>query len=320
MTTRLWLRADGSASIGLGHVMRSLAIAEHARDVHLSPRFVLGGAPSTCELVEDRGFAATYVKDDSSWVEGVGTEDVVVFDGYHFDADLMRRAARRAARVGAVDDSEGGDFPVDVLLNQNPVPDLHYTLNKGGVALVGPEYALVREEFLAHRRDRGNDLPRTLLVTMGGSDVQGLTRTVIDRANERAAFDRVLVVVGPAADVPVKRLRQAVDVVRAPSDVAGTFATADAAISAAGSTTWELLAIGMPTALVQVADNQRFIGPGVARHGAAIFLGGATDLPDVLAEATVRLAEPEERRRLSTKALALVDGHGAARFLRQLTG
>lgn len=316
MSIRLWLRADGSASTGLGHVMRLLAVVERARDAGLEPQLVVGGEPTALKAVERRGFAPSVVEEDQRmWLNEIGLGDAVIFDGYHFTAELLLEVGRRARRVGAVDDFEGGDFPVDVLVNQNPVVKAGYRLNPGGVALVGPRYALVRREFLRHRRYRGGDAPRTLLVTMGGSDVAGLTRTTIEQARWRDGFDRLLVVVGPAATMDESDLPADVEIVRAPADVAATFARADAAISAAGSTTWELLAMGLPTALVQVADNQRHIGPGVEREGAGIFLGGVGDFRDAFPEAIGRLADPTERRRLSTRALELVDGLGANRFL-----
>lgn len=316
---RLWLRADGSTAMGLGHVMRLVALAERACDLGVEPCFVVGGAATARDILIGRGFAAVPVGEEpGGWLADVGRDDLVIFDGYHFGVELFRSAGRRAFRVAVVDDFDGGHFPVDVLLNQNPVPSPHYSVNADGVVLVGPRYALVRQEFLPHRRDRSTDTPNTLLVTMGGSDVAGLARVAAQHDGWRAYFERMLVVVGPAGDLPSCALPAGVQIVRAPADVAETFAAADAAISAAGSTTWELLAMGLPTALVQVADNQRHIGPGLVREGAALFLGGREDFAYALGEAARDLAEPRKRRRLSTNALTLVDGRGADRLLEQL--
>lgn len=319
MTVRLWLRADGSAAMGLGHVMRLLALAERARDQDINPCFVVGGSQVARDIVVGRGFAAVAAVDGSrSWLDEIGRDDLVIFDGYQFELDLLRAAGRRASRVAAVDDFEDGDFPVDVLLNQNPVPAPKYTVNPDGVVLIGPRYALVRQEFLEYRRDRSSDPAGTLLITMGGSDVAGLARVALQHPTWPAYFERMLVVVGPAADLPAEDLPSKAEVVRSPADVAGTFAAGDAAISAAGSTTWELLAMGLPTALVQVVDNQRHIGPGVAREEAALFLGDHESFASAFGGAVRRLAEPTERKRLSTNALALVDGHGADRLLQAL--
>ena len=53
-----------------------------------------------------------------------------------------------------------------------------------------------------------------------------------------------------------------------PADVPAVFDRADAAISAAGSTTWELLCLGIPTAIIPVAENQRLIAKTVTAREA----------------------------------------------------
>jgi len=89
---------------------------------------------------------------------------------------------------------------------------------------------------------------------------------------------------------------------------------ADVAISAAGSTAYELLCAGVPTVAVALADNQAPVANGLAEAGVARCLharGG--ELAERLAGEVGMLASPEERARLATRGPATVDGHGAAR-------
>ena len=322
MTVRLWIRADASASIGLGHIMRDLALAERAERRQLSPRFVVGGTALGLCVVRDRGFLARRAPSRSEdWISTTAPGDLVIFDGYHFSSQDMQACRGRGCRVGAIDDLGSGHFPVDVLLNQNPVVKYGYSTPSTTVRLFGPAYALVREEFLRYRRDRATDPPRVLLMTMGGSDVGGLTEPMLKRLRHRSAFERVVAIVGPAARLGEGGAWPAdIEIVRSPRDIASVFDSADAAIAASGSTTWELLALGMPTALVRVADNQAAIGPGVAQSGAALFLGSSDEYADSLLPAVEQLASPELRRRLCRNALATVDARGADRFLDSLMG
>lgn len=319
---RLWIRADGSAELGLGHVMRTLAVAERAQDRRLEVRYLVGGSVESVALVTARGFAAEYVDDQADPVVArMRPGDAVIFDGYRFSAELMQSAREVGCRVAAIDDLGGGCFPVDVLLNQNPLTSHDYLVPAGGCVLLGPRYALVRREFVRRRRLRHAGHPHTLLVTMGGSDVAGLTAATIELAASRPAFDRVVLVVGPAARLERSAtLPPGVEVLRAPSDVGAVFDTADAAITAAGSTTWELLCMGIPTALVEVADNQAATGVGVHAAEAGIHMGEAAAYPDAFAATVRRLADPAVRRHLSQRALALVDGDGADRLLAALLG
>ena len=109
-----------------------------------------------------------------------------------------------------------------------------------------------------------------------------------------------------------------IEVVRAPDDVGAVFDQADVAVSAAGSTVWELCAMGIPAALVQVADNQQDVARPVADRGAAVFVGEAPVEREALDSALDVLADPRPRAILSSAALELVDGLGPRRVLNAL--
>lgn len=300
--------------------MRSLAVAEEARDRALPVRFVVTDDPVAPVLVRRWGFDVVTLPNAKSfdWASAIREDDLVVFDGYHFGTEEFAGARRRGARVAAVDDLGRGRFFVDVLLNQNPAPTTDYEVDPTTVTLVGPRYALVRKEFRRHRRRRSGGTGE-LVVVFGGSDSAGVLDRALEGIEHRPAFKHVTAVVGPAArgSAALEHGRPWLTVVR-PSDIAAVFDRADAVVSAAGSTTWELLCMGLPTALIQVADNQRDVGPNLAQRGAALFLGEVTpalrSLPDSLSE----LAKGERQRSLSKRALELVDGLGASRFINVL--
>lgn len=311
--SRLWIRADANPAIGLGHVMRTLSLAEEAAARGIPVTY----ASVTGDLV--RGIAADRSVDlheladpqDRSWTTRVGGDDIVVFDGYHLGEQDHDGVRSRRARVAVVDDDGRRDLGADVIINPNLVSaDLYAGL--GSIVLVGPAHALVRREFQVRRRSRepGTEL---LLVTLGGADTAGAAPLVL-QAVEQSPFRSVTVLLGPAArelDIPlppkVRPLRT--------RDVAATFDTADAVLAAAGSTTWELLTMGLPVALVQTAPNQVAVGEPAAMRGAALFGGevaaGSTRLHGILA----RLGRPTTQRSLMQSGMALVDGLGAARVL-----
>jgi spore coat polysaccharide biosynthesis predicted glycosyltransferase SpsG len=306
---RLLVRADGSAAMGLGHVMRTLAVAQEAAANGHDVSYVMHDDPVACQLPERRGFKVTRLPDadDRSWLTDVQPGDRVVFDGYPFLANGITGDARqRGATVAAVDDHDGGDVEADVVVNPNAVDPARYV--RATAALCGPGYALVRSEFLPYRRQRGEHA-RTLVVTLGGSDAGGLTEPLLGALDTHRPFEHVVLVAGPAAPEPPARPR--LEVVRDPSDVAATFDRADAAISAAGSTTWELLCLGVPSVLIEVAPNQRLVALTAARHGAAFV---AATIADVV-RAVDDLTDVRTRSTVSGRALATVDGLGARRVV-----
>lgn len=310
------LRADASRETGIGHLLRQIAVAEEARTRGMPSRIV-GEAPDDVRRLARRFDQNVMDPQGGSWLDDVTQEDIVVFDGYDFGPDQHAEAASRGARVGAVVDGAKGRYHVDVVLNQNPLEDVDLEIRPDTMVLLGPAYALVRKAFRERRRLRGDAL-RHVVVVFGGTDVARLTSPTVRAVLNQFREVEVTCIVGPAAEEPhIGDSR--VHVVRDPPEIASVFDRADAAVSAAGSTTWELLCMGIPTALVQVAPNQAHVARPTARLGAAVFLGEAPMREEQLSGALQAIAAQDSRRRLSKAALDLVDGHGAARFLSALT-
>ena len=99
-------------------------------------------------------------------------------------------------------------------------------------------------------------------------------------------------------------------------------AAAEVAISAGGSTSWELAFMGLAGLMVVLADNQQAVVDRLSRDGVAEDLGPLGDLrPQGIADSLKALIlSPERRRRMSRRGRQLVDGRGAARVADQVRG
>lgn len=312
---RLVIRAHASAKIGFGHVMRCVALAEVAADHDIPVTFTGEHDDGAEEAIRARGFELS-PELEQRWPAGLRPSDVVMFDGYRFTQDDYTATREIGVRVGAIDDQGEGAYPVDVLLHQNLATSLSFDVPDGTAVLVGPRYALVRKEFRSRRRlrTRGD----RLLLTLGGADPCGLGAQLIEWVIGHGQSWDITVLLGPAAPQLTSDLDAAV--VRAPGDVGRVFDQADVVIAAAGSTTWELCCMGIPSLLVQVAHNQRYIGRPVAELGAAVFLGEAPIGEQDVTRGLDHVADPARRRELSERSMQLVDGQGAARVFDALLG
>lgn len=318
--SQLWVRVEVSEGIGLGHLMRSVAVAQAARRQGITITFVPSARGALANLPNRFGFPVRYSvePENQSWLGDVRPGDYVLFDGYSFSEADHLAAAATGARVAQVDDVRTGRFSVDLLVNSAGGDRSQYTVPAGATVLLGPRYTLVREEFLHRRRQRAGGT-RTLLVIMGGSDATGATDAVLGILS-KGPFDRLRVILGPGAPA-LGRTRWAVpmDVERDPPDLATIFDGSDAAVTAAGNTTWELLAMGVPTALIQVADNQQGVVRTTLAGGAALFAGQGDEFLERLSGTVNQLAQTTTQRSLSAAGLRLVDGHGADRVFASLT-
>ena len=304
----LFIRADASAASGFGHVMRTLAVAEYARAAALDVTYVTSAGPAEAVL-RDRGFDLVVANESGvDWLAAVTSHDRVLFDGYHFEPQVMRRA-RSICRTAAVTDFATGSYPVDVLVCPNPVSETSYETLPDTTVRVGVQFAMVRPEFAKRRRLRDSRTPN-LVVTFGGSDILDLSHTVALAAHESRLFGQVTMLVGPAYEGR-EASAPGLATVRNPPLVSAVFDRADVAVSAAGSTTWELLAMGIPALLVPVADNQRVVVEGLRKSDATVVVGTVREIDDGLAQ----LADQKRLSSRSQAALDLIDGRGAERVL-----
>jgi UDP-2,4-diacetamido-2,4,6-trideoxy-beta-L-altropyranose hydrolase len=314
----LWIRADATPAVGLGHVMRTLALAEEARDVGLIVRFVTLQGSIGEHVLRQRRFEPDTIedRDEVGWISLVSSGDSVVFDGYGLDPGAIAVAKRRGATVMVLDDGTEEVPAADIVLNQN-LPQEDYRPPDGARALIGPRYALIRKEFRARRRLRAGSRHGRLVLTFGGSDPTRLGEKVLSLLDEQPPSGEVLLIRGPSTP-PSGRHRPWL-VERRSDDLAADLDAATAVISAGGTTTWELLCMGLPSGLIEVVANQRHAGRAAAAAGAALFLGTVDNVASSLHPTLGLLSDDDTARRLSEAALGLVDGRGARRVLDALT-
>jgi UDP-2,4-diacetamido-2,4,6-trideoxy-beta-L-altropyranose hydrolase len=339
---QLWIRADGDARMGMGHVMRTLALAQAWQDE--------GGAAAyfqaaTTPVIEQR-LRAERVEVVSQNVEPGSGADAdalirtaaaerapwVVLDGYHFDDRYQRRVKEAGFRLLLVDDlGQSGHYCADLVLNQdlNAAAALYVDREPYTKLLLGTDYVLLRREFRSYPpqpRDF-SDRPQTLLVTMGGADPNNVTLQVVEALVRSGRKElQVLVVIGPsnrhgASLEAAAKECSSIRLLRSPPDMPRLMAQCGAAITAGGSTVWELAYFAVPSVVLVIAENQRPCAEQLRAREACLVLDDVEGRPQLLAEAIDRLLEdPQQRALCSARFSALVDGRGAERVCAAMRG
>lgn len=343
---RLVVRADADASIGCGHVMRCLALAQEwqARggDAVFAGRVT---SPLLRQRLAGEGFGFVEIADpfprlrDLHIMEKVlqetkNKETWVAVDGYHFSAAYTRALRAAGAWVLQIDDhGHQEEYEADILLNHNPGgKEMAYPLSGGGRTLLGPRYFLLRREFLEHRQARSARFlfpARHLLLTMGGADPDNVTALAL-AALDRAAVSGVTVkvVVGAANGrkgelaAMLEGARYDGEVVSGVEDMAPFMAWADMAVCAGGVTSVELAFMGVPSLIVSLAGNQDAGAVALEAAGAARFLGRASDLTlHHLATAIREMAcDADALDGMRESGQRVVDGEGARRVVDAMWG
>lgn len=324
-------RADGNPKIGTGHIMRCLSLADAFRERGTEAVFILA-EPYMRPLVQGRGYECLILGFPYDRLE----EELpallplleerrpvcVVLDSY-FAAPEYMAAVRARAPLVYLDDLNAFDYPVDMVVNYNLYGETtDYPPNK--TYLLGPRYAPLRKQFqgLAPRLVR--DRAERFLISTGGTDPYHVALRCVEYLREHPPdAGTVYHVVLGVMNRDVEKIRETaaglpyIALHRQVADMGVLMLRCDMAVSAGGTTLYELCASGLPTITYILADNQI---QGAAAFEAAGLMPCAGDIrraPGFAGRIFAALKEAgglERRRKTAERMQALVDGNGSDRL------
>lgn len=333
MSLHVGLRCDGGSELGVGHVIRCLALADELLDRGHTVTLVgdVGGVAWVEEQVRDRALEHVSAPAGADELRSLAAHlrlDAMVLDGYHLDPDCGSSLRAAGVTVLAISDGPfGAEQDADIVLDQNlgAVPDPA----RSGTALTGPDFVLFRDQVLRHRRAPGSirtaEAPPRVLAVFGGTDPFAAAPVVVPLVlATRLPVHVVAVAARPEIGEQLRVLEggpdQTIEVVRPVDDLAALAVTCDLTVTAAGSSVWEFLCLGVPAAIVCVTDNQAVGYEAVVAREAAVpvgLLAALRDDPqarDAGAHGLRHLIEDAgARRTLAERGQRLVDGRGRQR-------
>ena len=343
MRSHLIIRADASSQIGMGHLMRCLALAQAWQNQGDKVTFVTNCSSRILrERVRNDG--PQIINLDHSYPHHGDWEQTsriletwpgawVVLDGYHFDANYQRRIKNAGHPLLVIDDTAHHDcYIADVVLNQNiKAEQLRYSCKPYTCLLLGAQYVLLRSDFLAWRKWQ-REIPaiaRKVLVSLGGADPDNQTLKVI-RALHGLASDELECVVIVGATNPhvtelqsiMRNLQSSVQLVQNIANMPELMAWADIVISGGGITAWEAAFMSLPSIILVLAENQHENAVQLEATGLAINLGELNDisLSSISSAVEFLLGQSEMREMMSARGRKIIDGLGAERVIEKMRG
>ena len=190
----LYIRADGSKEIGMGHVMRCLSVAEAVADIDpvYPPVFITADAGCRA-MIEERGFRVIVLGTDYRDMMGelpllrevllggpCSAGAMLLVDSYQVSREYYL-ALRSFVRVACFEDM-GEAYPVDLLINYNiyaPALESRYQERDPQSCiedrypqrvLLGTEYMPLRKAFQGAAEYVVQDKVTNVIITTGGSD------------------------------------------------------------------------------------------------------------------------------------------------------
>lgn len=334
----IFVRADGNSRVGLGHLMRCLTISDALREQGEEVRFILADNGAQ-ELVLRRGYPCMVLETDYDHMEEElpKLEELLLryqprfllLDSY-FVTERYLRLLRGRVKLACMDDLFCLHEPVELLVNYNLYgEELGYRRVFGADTrlLLGTAYVPLRKEFRACGYEVRQQAEQ-VLITTGGSDSYNLAGQILTellKSERQLSFH----VVSGSMNPYLPKLRCMAERhgnIHIHSNVqhmAELMKQCDAAVSAGGSTLYELGAVGVPTVCFSFAENQERLAESFGEKKLALFAGSYLKEGEQLFEGirgrlTEMLKGVELRRALSSRTRSMLDGLGAERIAEAL--
>ncbi|MCR4695992.1 MAG: UDP-2,4-diacetamido-2,4,6-trideoxy-beta-L-altropyranose hydrolase [Lachnospiraceae bacterium] len=348
------VRADGNSSIGVGHVMRCLSIADAFKRKNVEVIFATAD-DSMKNIIEDRGFSCFVLNSDYKnletdfsniqYIELINESDTIIVDSYYVREDFFTYIHNNFInkKIIYMDDLCEKAYPADVLINYNIYANrdkyagLYETMKYNTDFILGPRFTPLRREFSEVRRIDIKEKVSDVLIMTGGADIHhtalGLIKTLKEYRNKHSIdglddirFHFVVGAMSKDYDSILNEISGINNIVihRNVKDMIPLMTSCDIAVSAAGTSLYELCACGVPTITYVLANNQIDGEKAFADSGAMFSIGDIrTDqlYCNKILDTVIKLAgDYNLRRMLSEKESTITDGIGADRIAEILEG
>ena len=259
-----------------------------------------------------------------------------IFTDSYFVTEKYLTSVSRFAQIAYMDDIRAFDYPVDLLINYDVIPfskEVSYreSYKNAKKTLLGAQFTPLRKQFQNQKITVKKQI-QNILITSGGSDPYQFTNTLITYFMEKKLKFQFHIVVGRLFS-NVEELEKIasknsnIHLHCNVSDMAGLMKQCDFAVSAAGTTLYELCALGIPAISFSMADNQIPMAETFAEVGAVPYAGDIRVLEtqqkekilNCISEYLLFLHENANEYRKQQKNMnGLVDGNGAVKIAEEL--
>lgn len=335
------IRADGGWEIGSGHIMRCLSVAGALQEQGKEVLFVLAD-DAAAGLLTARGQRFRILHTDYRKMEEelpafipileTYRPELFLADSYFVTAEYLEQVGRHT-KTAYIDDMCAFPCPVDILINYNIYGELlpyrETALPRNRAFLLGCAYAPLRAEF-TNVDYSVKDNAVHVLITTGGGDKYNLAGQILQLAlSDTGCRELCYHVVSGSFNSNLPELRAIAErhgnvrIYENVRNMAELMQQCDIAVTAGGSTMYELCAVGVPAVCFSFADNQErlvetFIEKRLACYGGN-YLREKEELPKRVVEHVRLLAESKTlREEYSRREKTLVDGKGAERLAEAL--
>lgn len=317
---------EGGQEIGLGHVRRCLVIARELRRQKKDVLFLINDDPSAAAWISKTGFDSMTAALSEAEIKNIGQNDTVLIDTKRNVGPLIKRLRTLGCKTVLMDNTSLARLSADIVIYPTVIFENNLDWESfSGKVFYGADYVPIAESFIEmskrteHRRLQP---PYQVLVTMGGSDPNHLTHKVISSLLEFSIPVNIKVVIGPAfsrdnrLDQIEKQNYPNIEFIRNREDLSTLMAESHIAITALGTTIFELAYMGVPSIIVANYREDENDIKAIERLGIGLPQGYYEDVSDadIRKSLITLLKNGKLRSDMSQKGRMIIDGKGAERI------
>ena len=351
---KVFFRTDASIQIGSGHVMRCLTLADYLNENGFKCEFICREHKGNLiDYIKIKGFKVSVLPniskssdinlDYSSWLGESQDNDAkqcikilgdsmpswLIVDHYGIDYNWEKTIKKACQKLFCIDDLADKAHYCDGLLDQTfgrSQNDYKTLVPKGCDIFTGSDFALLRPEFLNFRKlsilRRSDGLLKKILINLGGVDKDNNTLLILETLEQIDGLNHInfSVVLGSSAPNVLsvsnacKGHRYNIDLLIGVENIAEVMTDSDLAIGAAGATSWERCCLGLPTILLTLAENQKYISAVLSKQKIVLNI---SSIESIKSELPIYIKKCVANKNLlvnmTKSSIDLVDGMGAER-------
>ena len=347
---KIFIRVDSGVEIGAGHAMRCLSLAQALKKMNFELCFISKKTKGNIsKLFMDNGFTVYYIQDNYSKskkkeiikndanqtakiiIKHQAESSWILVDHYDLDFKWEKSLRKYVNKIIVIDDL-ARKHDSDLLLDQNYNENLKTRYNKlvprKCIKLLGPKYALLRNEFSVLRKivkPRKNF--KRILISFGGSDPTNETEKVLSAIKilkTKKQFRKEVDVTISNSNKNKYKIKQLCNSIPNAKfyqnvyNVGELMYKADLAVGAGGSSTWERFCLGLPAIVSIVADNQKETTKALAKKECLINVGSAKNLSVKKYVEIFENLDIKKLQNISKNSLKVVDGKGSVRVAKKI--
>ncbi len=345
---KIFFRVDASNVIGTGHLIRCLNLANAFKESLLETKFIIRQCPKFYEkllyqnnikIIRLNKLNESEVEnisaDHNSWlgvterddarevISKIEEPDLLIVDHYSLgdEWESLIKLKFSSVKLVVIDDLER-KHNADLIIDSTFMRSKNEYIKSANYLLIGSEFAMLRDGFsklhLKAKTAKSKTNYHKLIVNFGGYDEKGLTLSVLKSLKQRSQQIKTTVIIdknNSSFDQIVNFINENsswINLNEFVNDIENLMCLHTIAIGAAGSSAWERACLGIPSILIQTADNQKDVIKNLQSVG-AIYQLDASEINNILnLKLDMLLSNFTKMKSIN---LSICDGRGCKRIL-----